>query len=546
MKRRLGLAIGSLCVLSSLVPACGSDGTSSSTTSSSSGAGGGGGTAVSITVTPPAADVLTCTTEPLTATVTGTTNTAVTWKVEGDAKHGSVDEKGLYTAPIQVPAPADATVTATSEADPTRSASSKLTLWTALPQAPSLPGGDYDSAISHHQIAASGSDVYAVQVIRDDTKAPPTYALQVVASHDGGKTFGAPVSATDIADATITLYSPSIAIDAGDPKTVYVAYAADAGPSDKTSTLPAPMTGHTVALAVSTDAGKTFTSYVLASLDYGSEWPDVTSPAAGVVTVESETPDGSGSLYTYVDTSKGAGFAKGTGDNFSYYTDEHFITTQPPLTHPAFDGGSHGIEAPRIFSDGNHGVCITFVRVNNAGPDSLAVQCSTDDGKTFADATEIEAEPDGVTFHHPIGVFGDGEITVAYWSEAAGEMSQLHVAHQKKGQAFTTGVVPSYASKDAPLPLGAAYPAIAWDGGTLWMAYLAPDGSGPNRLVVDKSCDGGTTWSGAQLVNGPEPSIAIDYQWPGLLMVNGKITAFSQRHVDSVSNDAYDLIQLVP
>jgi hypothetical protein len=306
------------------------------------------------------------------------------------------------------------------------------------------------------------------------------------------------------------------------------------------------MSGHTVALAVSTDGGKTFTSYVLASLDYGGEWPDVTSPAKGVVTVESETPDGSGALYTYVDANKGAGFAKGTGDMTSYFTDEHFITTQPPQTYPAFDQGSFGVEAPRIFSDGNHNVCITFVRVNNAGPDSLAVQCSTDDGKTFADATEIETEPDGVVFHHPIGVFGNGEITIAYWSEVAGSMSQLHVAHQKEGQMFTTGVVPSYASKDAPLPLGAAYPTIAWDGGTLWMAYLAPDGTGPNRLVVDKSCDGGMTWSGAQLVNGPEPNIVIDYQWPGLLMVNGKITAFSQRHVDGVTNDAYDLIQLVP
>jgi hypothetical protein len=51
----------------------------------------------------------------------------------------------------------------------------------------------------------------------------------VVASHDGGKTFGAPVSATDVPDPTIMLYSPSIAVDAGDSKTVYVAYTADAG-----------------------------------------------------------------------------------------------------------------------------------------------------------------------------------------------------------------------------------------------------------------------------------------------------------------------------
>src|SRR5579872_5086170 len=34
------------------------------------------------------------------------------------------------------------------------------------------------------------------------------------------------------------------------------------------------------------------------------------------------------------------------------------------------------------------------------------------------------------------------------------------------------------------------------------------DGLGSGRVAVDKSCDGGQSWSGAVLVNGPEKSIA--------------------------------------
>ncbi|HTF66241.1 MAG TPA: hypothetical protein VK638_26505, partial [Edaphobacter sp.] len=57
------------------------------------------------------------------ATVKGSTNTAVTWSVDGvtggDASFGSISTKGLYTAPAKAPAAASkVTITATSKADP--------------------------------------------------------------------------------------------------------------------------------------------------------------------------------------------------------------------------------------------------------------------------------------------------------------------------------------------------------------------------------------------------------------------------------------------
>jgi hypothetical protein len=75
------------------------------------GCGGGGPTSpptpppapsISVTVTPNVATVLGGTTQSFTATVTGTTNTAVTWSVQenlGGAINGTVDSTGLYTAP---------------------------------------------------------------------------------------------------------------------------------------------------------------------------------------------------------------------------------------------------------------------------------------------------------------------------------------------------------------------------------------------------------------------------------------------------------------
>lgn len=75
-----------------------------------------------------------------TATVTGTTNTAVTWSVAGvtggNATTGTIDASGNYTAPATVPNPNQVTVTATSQAAPTKSASATVTI--SAPQLPTL------------------------------------------------------------------------------------------------------------------------------------------------------------------------------------------------------------------------------------------------------------------------------------------------------------------------------------------------------------------------------------------------------------------------
>ncbi len=95
-----------------------------------------------VTVAPIDSSTSAGTTVQFTATVTGTTNTAVTWSVNGVAGGNSTvgtinntSTAGLYTAPTAVPNPPTVVVTATSQADTSDSASTTLTL-TASNSAP--------------------------------------------------------------------------------------------------------------------------------------------------------------------------------------------------------------------------------------------------------------------------------------------------------------------------------------------------------------------------------------------------------------------------
>jgi hypothetical protein len=87
---------------------------------------------VSIEISPTSATVAVGGTRQFTATVQNTSNTAVTWQVNGvaggNATVGTISSSGLYTAPAVVPSPATVTVTAVSQADATKSASAQVTI----------------------------------------------------------------------------------------------------------------------------------------------------------------------------------------------------------------------------------------------------------------------------------------------------------------------------------------------------------------------------------------------------------------------------------
>jgi hypothetical protein len=85
-----------------------------------------------VTISPLTANVQVSTNFTFTATVTGVTDTSVTWEVEGTAGGystvGTISQTGLYTAPSSVPTPNTVTVTAVSTAQPSKSASATVTI----------------------------------------------------------------------------------------------------------------------------------------------------------------------------------------------------------------------------------------------------------------------------------------------------------------------------------------------------------------------------------------------------------------------------------
>jgi len=91
--------------------------------------------ALSVTVTPSSATVVTDALQQYTATVTGNSNTSVNWLVNdiagGNSTIGTISTTGLFQAPSAVPSPATVTITAVSQVDNTTSGSAQATIATA-------------------------------------------------------------------------------------------------------------------------------------------------------------------------------------------------------------------------------------------------------------------------------------------------------------------------------------------------------------------------------------------------------------------------------
>jgi serine protease len=114
-------------------------------------------TPVTVAVSPATVSVKAGASQAFTATLTNTTNTAVTWQVNGtaggSAATGMISAAGLYTAPASVSSTLSVTVTAVSAADASRSGSAQVTVTSASSSsststsAPSSGGGGGGGAI---------------------------------------------------------------------------------------------------------------------------------------------------------------------------------------------------------------------------------------------------------------------------------------------------------------------------------------------------------------------------------------------------------------
>jgi len=165
--------------------------------------------AIAVTVTPAAASLLLGTSQTFRAKVTGTTDTSVSWTVNGipggTSVVGTITTAGVYTAPANLPSNPGVQVTATSNADPTKFAAATLTITSDItvsltPVATSVELGAEQAF--HAAISSSGQPSSGIRWSISGPSCPAACG-----SLDGNGNYTAPQILPAFATATISAQS---------------------------------------------------------------------------------------------------------------------------------------------------------------------------------------------------------------------------------------------------------------------------------------------------------------------------------------------------
>jgi Fe-S cluster assembly iron-binding protein IscA len=217
--------------------------------------------AINVTISPTTALVMTGAQQQFTATVTGTTNSAVTWTLSGagcsGATCGTITTNGLYTAPTTVPNPPSVRVTATSVADPARSATAIVMLQTG-PAVTVSPASAKVQTGKQMQFTATVTGTNSQVVI-----------WSVSGSGCSGQSCGSVTSNGLYTAPTTVPNPPQVAVTA-----TLVAYPTISGSATVTITSPTPITV-TVApsnISVGTGAQQQFTATVTGTNNTAVTW----------------------------------------------------------------------------------------------------------------------------------------------------------------------------------------------------------------------------------------------------------------------------------
>jgi hypothetical protein len=197
---------------------------------------------VTIAVSPNGMTVTTGATQQFTATVTGSSNTAVSWSLSGagcsGAACGTISGGGIYTAPSSVPSPATLQVIATSVADPTKTASASVTLAAAAavllsinPTSATVPtasvnsftatvSGTSNTAVAWSLTGAgcsgsscgslSSSSTSAVYAAPAVAPSPPSVTVKATSMADPSKSAAANVTIVPVVVVSVTPASASV------------------------------------------------------------------------------------------------------------------------------------------------------------------------------------------------------------------------------------------------------------------------------------------------------------------------------------------------
>ncbi|MGH9678209.1 MAG: hypothetical protein ACRD36_13980, partial [Candidatus Acidiferrum sp.] len=180
--------------------------------------GGGSGSAVNppspppaivVTVTPASGSILLGNSQTFAATVTNTTDTSVTWSVNGiaggSASTGTITSAGIYTAPADLPSQATVSVTATCHADATKFATAQVTITSdiTIGLTPTSSGVELGATSAFHAAIASSGHPDATVLWSISGAACPSACGTV----DGSGNYTAPRILPSPATATLTAQS---------------------------------------------------------------------------------------------------------------------------------------------------------------------------------------------------------------------------------------------------------------------------------------------------------------------------------------------------
>jgi len=156
------------------------------------------GGAISVGVAPTTAALSVSQAQQFTATVTNTSNTAVTWSISPTGV-GTIDNTGLYTAPSMIATTQTVTVTASSVAHPTATASATVTLSPPPAGTNTATFLATDSVLQGSWIGVYGTDGYNVI---GDTVSYPSYVNLTISGQSSWSWTGSTVTASALQKAS--------------------------------------------------------------------------------------------------------------------------------------------------------------------------------------------------------------------------------------------------------------------------------------------------------------------------------------------------------
>ena len=151
---------------------------------------------IQVTVSPSTASLTPSQTQQFSAVVSGTTNTAVTWSVSPAV--GTVSSGGLYTAPATLGSPQTVTVTATSVADTSKTATASVTI---------VPPIQVKVSPSTASLAPSQTQQFTAAVSGTANTAVTWSVNPAVGTITGGGLYTAPASLGSLHSVTVTATS---------------------------------------------------------------------------------------------------------------------------------------------------------------------------------------------------------------------------------------------------------------------------------------------------------------------------------------------------